>query len=658
VGGVGTAERARGCALGRTPPSFLSAAQARARAGLRERRAVHARLLPPRQPDRPAFRPLSHSEGRGPKNPGNARAPFFFLPAGITKKTPPPMKGHPPPARGGRRTRLVKLLVAVNVGALLVFLAATRSMSVRFLAGWFSRFFDGERAKKNETPPAGRALPHVPARACALLPLPRRVGRCTSTAKATPCPCGRMGGREGLLSLRALIKSYFFFFSSSILRASPPSSKQQHQSALGSTADDDASPSSSSLPASAARAARRLGAGARRALPACPPCEASTEGGHPPGSVFQGKYSPYRDPTAHPLDWWATHGGLAAEAAAAAAAGPEGPGKHHLPALPARSYAGPLDVDAPAAARKAALDAAGVDGAPGAARGRRGYFLSYVETDPLYPFQRVRFADGSDTGVVALIAPFYDTNYFRAETQRALFWRLKARGHIIVGVSSYQVRDGRVREGGRRKREGETRRFCSHEREREVGGVGLEKTHLQKPKNLKNSASQEFPGDIVNPYDDRHVTPGDRAIHAAVDGWLHCFREPAKVLPPGVPRILVSQSGRGWWDGERERERNARCPRNDQPPPPPLLSHLQKKKKKTNSSPNPTSPTPPAATAAAPSSPGAWPSSTTSSTRTRAATGTISRATGRSRSTALWSWFKKEMRPSTSWAGTRGRSRS
>ena len=55
---------------------------------------------------------------------------------------------------------------------------------------------------------------------------------------------------------------------------------------------------------------------------------------------------------------------------------------------------------------------------------------------------------------------------------------------------------------------------------------------------------QEFPGDIVNPYDDRHVTPGDRAIHAAVDGWLHCFREPAKVLPPGVPRILVRE--RGW----------------------------------------------------------------------------------------------------------------
>ena len=61
---------------------------------------------------------------------------------------------------------------------------------------------------------------------------------------------------------------------------------------------------------------------------------------------------------------------------------------------------------------------------------------------------------------------------------------------------------------------------------------------------------QEFPGDIVNPYDDRHVTPGDRAIHAAVDGWLHCFREPAKVLPPGVPRILVREREKKEREGE------------------------------------------------------------------------------------------------------------
>ena len=168
--------------------------------------------------------------------------------------------------------------------------------------------------------------------------------------------------------------------------------------------------------------------------------------------------------------------------------------------LPSRpQWKGALDTDALVAARAAELKAAGVGGAPGAARGRRGYYLSYVETDPLYPFQRIRFADGSDTGVVAVIAPFYDLNYFRSTTQRALFWRLKAAGHIVLGVSSYQ----------------------------------------------------EFPGPISNPHDDRHVTPGDRTLLANVDGWLHCFRPAvaAAVLPPGVPRVLLSESD--FTDAER-----------------------------------------------------------------------------------------------------------
>ena len=39
---------------------------------------------------------------------------------------------------------------------------------------------------------------------------------------------------------------------------------------------------------------------------------------------------------------------------------------------------------------------------------------------------------------------------------------------------------------------------------------------------------QEFPGTVVNPFDDRHTTPGDRIIHAAVDGYLHCFRYEAQ----------------------------------------------------------------------------------------------------------------------------------
>ena len=60
----------------------------------------------------------------------------------------------------------------------------------------------------------------------------------------------------------------------------------------------------------------------------------------------------------------------------------------------------------------------------------------------------------------------------QAELARAFFWRLKANGHIVVVITSYQ----------------------------------------------------EFPGRIDNPYDDRHTTPQDRVIHEAVDGYLHCFR--------------------------------------------------------------------------------------------------------------------------------------
>ena len=153
-----------------------------------------------------------------------------------------------------------------------------------------------------------------------------------------------------------------------------------------------------------------------------------------------------------------------------------------------------LDLDAEVEARYAQLKAAPLELARGHDKGRerRGYYLSYVETDPLYPFQRIRLGNGSDSGVVAVIAPFYDLNYFRSETQRALFWRLKASGHVLLGVSSYQ----------------------------------------------------EFPGDISNPHDDRHVTAQDLALLSHVDGWLHCFRpeRAARVIPAGVPRLLLSES--------------------------------------------------------------------------------------------------------------------
>ena len=124
-----------------------------------------------------------------------------------------------------------------------------------------------------------------------------------------------------------------------------------------------------------------------------------------------------------------------------------------------------------------------------------GFLLAGLVESPPYPFQRISsLVDGSDTGVVALIAPFFDLKYYKvsvcakahfllwclfikvtdcqAEMARALFWRLKANGHIVIGISSYQ----------------------------------------------------DFPGNITNPFDDRHVTPADMEILRAVDGWLHCFR--------------------------------------------------------------------------------------------------------------------------------------
>lgn len=43
-----------------------------------------------------------------------------------------------------------------------------------------------------------------------------------------------------------------------------------------------------------------------------------------------------------------------------------------------------------------------------------GYHLAYPEADPPYPFQRIKFTDGRDTGVTMVAAPFFDTNYYRS----------------------------------------------------------------------------------------------------------------------------------------------------------------------------------------------------------------------------------------------------
>ncbi|CAL5220174.1 g2142 [Coccomyxa viridis] len=153
-------------------------------------------------------------------------------------------------------------------------------------------------------------------------------------------------------------------------------------------------------------------------------------------------------------------------------------------------YKGPLDLDAAVNERVNAINASWMASEDRAWWLEPGYHLSYMEDYPPYPFQRIKRVTGKDTGVMAIIAPFYDLDYYKGEAARAFFWRMKANGHIFVIITSYQ----------------------------------------------------EFPGTIVNPFDDRHTTPGDKIIHAAVDGYLHCFRQPDAFLPPGVPRMLLSES--------------------------------------------------------------------------------------------------------------------
>lgn len=44
---------------------------------------------------------------------------------------------------------------------------------------------------------------------------------------------------------------------------------------------------------------------------------------------------------------------------------------------------------------------------------KAGLVLAYLIPDLPYPFQRVTHTNGKDAGIVLLIAPFYNTNYFR-----------------------------------------------------------------------------------------------------------------------------------------------------------------------------------------------------------------------------------------------------
>lgn len=252
------------------------------------------------------------------------------------------------------------------------------------------------------------------------------------------------------------------------------------------------------------------------------------------------------------LDAAAARLGLALESPVVQAALGEaerlGRGGEHV-RRPATTPGPDLDFDARVEARATELKAAPLELARGhdASRGRRGYYLSYVETDPLYPFQRIRFGNGTDSGVVAVIAPFYDLNYFRSETQRALFWRLKAAGHVVIGVSSYQEFPGNISnphddrrvERGERRGESDARSDPSAARARPPAPstpCPLDPSPRNKPatnEKTKRTAPQN-----------RHVTPRDLALLSHVDGWLHCFRpeRAAEVIPEGVPRLLLSES--------------------------------------------------------------------------------------------------------------------
>eukprot|EP00191_Tetraselmis_sp_GSL018_P001692 CAMPEP_0177606888 /NCGR_PEP_ID=MMETSP0419_2-20121207/17569_1 /TAXON_ID=582737 /ORGANISM="Tetraselmis sp., Strain GSL018" /LENGTH=827 /DNA_ID=CAMNT_0019101323 /DNA_START=311 /DNA_END=2796 /DNA_ORIENTATION=- len=124
-------------------------------------------------------------------------------------------------------------------------------------------------------------------------------------------------------------------------------------------------------------------------------------------------------------------------------------------------------------------------------RKRHGYYIVGWVKQPPWPFQKIHDRNGRDTGVVGLCAPFIKY-YYNSMWEKALFWRLKARGHVMLGISSYEW----------------------------------------------------FPGNATNPITDRtpQLNPEDKKMYASVDAFAHCFRKPWEHIAPGIPRALISQS--------------------------------------------------------------------------------------------------------------------
>lgn len=119
-----------------------------------------------------------------------------------------------------------------------------------------------------------------------------------------------------------------------------------------------------------------------------------------------------------------------------------------------------------------------------------GYYIMPWEQVPPWPWQKIKDHRWMELGIMAFCAPFED-NFFTRTQMKGLFNEFRTAGLLVLGISSYE----------------------------------------------------DFPKEITNPADSRHVGTDMPEIIAGVDGWLHCFRDPVAIdLPPGVPRALISES--------------------------------------------------------------------------------------------------------------------
>lgn len=158
--------------------------------------------------------------------------------------------------------------------------------------------------------------------------------------------------------------------------------------------------------------------------------------------------------------------------------------------LEPRKYEGPLDLDDAVDKRANEIEAEWVaKGSPEAER--PGYVISAWREMPALPYQIITDWAGKETGVFGVTCPYKD-EYYGGEMERGAFWWLKNAGYIAVGISSYEM----------------------------------------------------FPGENTNPVEGRHSTrnPRDKEIFQALDGFLHCSREPDAILPANVPRTMISDS--------------------------------------------------------------------------------------------------------------------